>query len=649
MGHSTPSDTNELRAFHEQFPLTFHFWDLEEQPLLSSIGGAGQTMLVHLTNNGTRDLMLMDIPARDFHFALHFRKGTLRDHDKIILDAPQKGWRLLPRKEPQVDILLIRGPAGYTMAPGDNCILLLHHVRVNSARRTRNTRVALDYRNLRYGDRPLTDVRQATIEVVHQYPPEARENGDTRRRPVPLRIGFAGANTVLAAGGLDETTSTDPNALYVQLSNLADTPIVFRRVVENDDHSSRIMLAFEVQDENEEHAWALGTLSEVAAIEPFLPGWEPIRFVDAERVVWVFTPQKREIELGAGSALLLTINNITTSLPAGPANLHLTLENIPNPDGGFYADQQQTFTVQKSLIYFNHHTGTEDSYPQSYLFVSGGISVGATYAGRPAGENGLIVEGSLGVGTPSPSGRLELGGAQGEVRFGDNMGDNVHHFTSSRDTVFNSVTGEWRFRKLTEYENLSSFSELATITAQGRVHDKTGPVMPVGAMLPFAGATAPGGWILCNGQTLRRTEYSELFDVVGYTYGGSGDSFRVPDLRNRVAVGHNSGEPSFNTLGKQGGEIAHTLTEAEMPSHNHRARQQNNGAHDHDLGTRGFVTVSAFASGEGPGADGSLDDRGITTHEGGGHDHDVGIDRTGGNQAHNNLQPFLTVNYIIKY
>lgn len=73
----------------------------------------------------------------------------------------------------------------------------------------------------------------------------------------------------------------------------------------------------------------------------------------------------------------------------------------------------------------------------------------------------------------------------------------------------------------------------------GDANNKAVPVMPVGCVIPFAGAAAPTGWLLCQGQAISRTTYAQLFSVIGTTY-GSGDgktTFNLPDMRGRVAVG----------------------------------------------------------------------------------------------------------------
>lgn len=149
----------------------------------------------------------------------------------------------------------------------------------------------------------------------------------------------------------------------------------------------------------------------------------------------------------------------------------------------------------------------------------------------------------------------------------------------------------------------------------------------IGLVNAFAGTTAPGGWLLCDGAEVSRTTYSALFTVIGTAYGaGNGTStFNLPNLKGRVPVGRDAAQTEFDVLGETGGAKAHTLTVAEIPSH----------VHDQ------YVTA---ATGGGTGirkdyvGDGTSQayPQGITT---GG---------TGGGGAHNNLQPYVVTNYIIK-
>jgi microcystin-dependent protein len=175
----------------------------------------------------------------------------------------------------------------------------------------------------------------------------------------------------------------------------------------------------------------------------------------------------------------------------------------------------------------------------------------------------------------------------------------------------------------------------ANIQFSGRVKDKTGFIMPVGTILPYGGTTAPDGWVLCDGTTkLRSGTYGDLFQAIGTAYGpGDGSlTFNVPNLQGRVPVGKSS-ETDFNALGKTGGEKTHTLTVAEMPSHNHYLVSDNT-----------YVTLLGNDSGDlfDTGASGGSikKDNQYSTPT---------TQNTGGGGSHNNLQPYITLNYIIKY
>jgi microcystin-dependent protein len=93
----------------------------------------------------------------------------------------------------------------------------------------------------------------------------------------------------------------------------------------------------------------------------------------------------------------------------------------------------------------------------------------------------------------------------------------------------------------------------------------------IGEIRLFGFPRIPDGWLACAGQTLPISLYTTLFAVIGTTYGGDGiQSFNLPDLRGRVAIGQGQGQglPNY-TLGQKDGEEEHTLIEAEMPQHSH--------------------------------------------------------------------------------
>ena len=201
--------------------------------------------------------------------------------------------------------------------------------------------------------------------------------------------------------------------------------------------------------------------------------------------------------------------------------------------------------------------------------------------------------------------------------------------------------------------------------------------MLTGSIVMFAGSVAPQGWLLCDGSAVSRSQYSALFDIVDTTYGeGDGSTtFNLPDLRGRVMIGASDSHP----VASIGGEETHSLTENELPQHSHVV-----GQHGHNNGitiktpelshtiTQAAFTYSApggttnFTTGSGSysvtsyngttstnatrhtnvsisnhaaadcSVSGSIDDCDAFNTE-----------TAGGGESHDNMQPFITLNYII--
>jgi microcystin-dependent protein len=184
--------------------------------------------------------------------------------------------------------------------------------------------------------------------------------------------------------------------------------------------------------------------------------------------------------------------------------------------------------------------------------------------------------------------------------------------------------------------------------------------VPSGSITQFAASSAPTGWLICDGSNVSRTTYAALFAVIGTTY-GSGDgstTFGIPNLKGRIPVGFDSGQAEFDGLGETGGAKTHTLTVNEMPSHTHT---QNAHAHSGTTSTAGAHTHTyneAYnTSGMGPAGSYGFYHyaRLANTSSAGDHSHSFTTNNTtatnqntGGGAAHNNLQPYLVLNYIIK-
>ncbi len=161
-------------------------------------------------------------------------------------------------------------------------------------------------------------------------------------------------------------------------------------------------------------------------------------------------------------------------------------------------------------------------------------------------------------------------------------------------------------------------------------------LMPTGSIMPFAGASAPTGYLLCDGAAISRTTYSALFAVcttMPYGVGDGSSTFNIPDLRGRVIAGQDdmggasanrltglSGGLDGDTLGASGGSESHQLTTSEMPAHTHAVKL--------DVAIqRGDSSYEAAAAA--PNLNGTSGS-------------------TGGDGAHNNVQPTIILNYIIK-
>lgn len=157
----------------------------------------------------------------------------------------------------------------------------------------------------------------------------------------------------------------------------------------------------------------------------------------------------------------------------------------------------------------------------------------------------------------------------------------------------------------------------------------------IGELMLFAGNFAPTGWAFCHGQTISIAQNTALFALLGTTYGGNGTTtFNLPDLRGRVPMGFGQGPglPNY-VLGETGGEFVHTLTSSEMPAHSHvLAAGDANGTQSTPGG--------AFLARDPSGSPAYGQSTGTALHLG-------SVSVVGSSVPHNNMQPFLTLNWCI--
>lgn len=195
--------------------------------------------------------------------------------------------------------------------------------------------------------------------------------------------------------------------------------------------------------------------------------------------------------------------------------------------------------------------------------------------------------------------------------------------------------------------------------------------MPAGVITQYVGTAAPSGWRLCDGSLYNAADstYARLWAAIGTTYGGSGiNSFGVPDLRGRVPVGYGSGTGlTARSLNDKAGAETHVLALGEMAQHRHQMNHDHAPAatggesvgHTHDVllssTPSGGLTNVAPSAGTGIIAQDNNTSATATSGISVGHTHTLDMppyygdtEFSGSNTAHNNMQPFIVVSYIIK-
>tara|TARA_Y100001963_G_scaffold40191_1_gene56303 strand:- start:4192 stop:5463 length:1272 start_codon:yes stop_codon:yes gene_type:complete len=256
------------------------------------------------------------------------------------------------------------------------------------------------------------------------------------------------------------------------------------------------------------------------------------------------------------------------------------------------------------------------------------VSGNSTFKGQVSTNSDMAVGGAIAV-----SGNSTFSGTQtfvGAAQFQSTV-------TVSGNATFSS--------NVTIKGNVHVSSKVCASAFFGDGSNITGiTAVPTGGVLPFAGGSAPSGFLLCDGSAVSRSTYSDLFTAISTTYGvGDGSStFNIPDLRGRVVAGQDdmggtsanrltgqTGGVDGDNLGEAGGAETHALTEAQLAAHTHgpgtfvintggdAAQASDNGAVFRQTIQR--TTPVSGASGS-----------------------------TGSDSAHNNVQPTLILNYIIK-
>jgi microcystin-dependent protein len=160
----------------------------------------------------------------------------------------------------------------------------------------------------------------------------------------------------------------------------------------------------------------------------------------------------------------------------------------------------------------------------------------------------------------------------------------------------------------------------------------------VGEIRMFAGNFNPNGWMLCQGQLLPISENEVLFQLLGTTYGGDGQStFALPNLQGRVPIHQGTFQGNTFTIGESAGSESVTLTTQQIPVHNHPLAATSNTP---SLSPLSAAPANANSTQVGVNTYGPPSGSPTTLVP-------ATIQPAGGSQPHDNMQPFLTINFII--
>lgn len=219
--------------------------------------------------------------------------------------------------------------------------------------------------------------------------------------------------------------------------------------------------------------------------------------------------------------------------------------------------------------------------------------------------------------------------APGSATTGDmyyNTTDNKVHTATGTNTWDSGSTPRYDgFYINTSNNTLFYYNGSTLIGVGGSSSGIGGDTLPVGMIMPgaFPSTVVVEDWLKCDGSAVSRTEYSELFNAIGVSY-GSGDgstTFNLPNIKGKMIIGYDPDDNDFDTMGATGGSKTHTQTVNEMPSHNHQLIGNNN--------TGGKAETVPYGS----------QSTGTSMYA---------IKATGGGQAMDIMNPYIVLNYYIK-
>lgn len=235
-----------------------------------------------------------------------------------------------------------------------------------------------------------------------------------------------------------------------------------------------------------------------------------------------------------------------------------------------------------------------------------------------------------------------------------------HSFTAGTAAVASQVNSNFTAVK-NFVEAIASGTNIdsGAVTAAKLAADVNNLFVPVGGVMPYAGSTAPAGgkWMLADGSAISRTSYATLFAAIGTTY-GAGDTvttFNLPNLKGRVVVGLDATQTEFDALAETGGAKTHTLTIAQMPAHTHlqNPHDHTQNPHNHAINAARTMNENSINGNSTLDVDSAWGLASPETEATAPATPSINSATatnmyTGENAPHNNLQPYVVLNYLIR-
>ncbi|MDX2029176.1 MAG: LamG-like jellyroll fold domain-containing protein [Blastocatellia bacterium] len=580
--------------------------DDDHKPILYvEADNKGEPLEVSLTNPGDKPVMFKSFSAPsadEFHVQLRFRRNViapgalraLQSSADVVID----GWQYAAgtSADGREDyISFLKTDNSPTLDKGQSWRIRIPNFSAAAQGGARNTRIQVRYR---------TEPQDPGSVIRHM-----EVQSHLGLKTIPLIARFRGSNTILNNG-------TTANKLAIEVVCLNETGSV--RLDENS--KFEVIVDNELLQNVENHQVKSTSTLEAASQTNWLEALTVQEGIGDKAISFsVKTPASAEtdgataaaarMEVTRSQPLTFELRQWVTNRPSGTYNILLRYENIPG-----YWDGAWVLPVEfSSLVLSQDKIGIGTDDPKAALHVIGDTRI----------------DGNLNVG----------GSADGAI--------NVRHINGKSDQSTEPDVLQLNYDNEKNVE-VGSANKAANLVVHGRVTDRTGDVMPVGAIIAYAGGNAPDGWLLCKGQLVSSDQYRELHHIIGKAYGGDDRYFKIPNLCGRVIVGVGQSDRDFSPLGATDGHSAITLSADDMPPHSHTGTTNQDGEHNHAMGFRGFDTEGGNDNEDGANESDDPNNK-IHTRWGGAHTHYFTTSSVGKGQAHDNLQPYIVLNYIIKY